>query len=255
MIKVVILEDEIPARNKIKRFLEGLEEPVEVVAEVDNIVEGVRILSQIQPDLILSDIELLDGTSFEIFNQASVTCPIIFTTAYDQYWMNAFDSNGIAYLLKPFSKDQFLKAWSKFQLLAGTTKNSNVQIARLLKQMEQHLAKKEYKKRFSVIHRKGIQLLEVGEIVFFEATEGVVIAHDNTGKKHPMQEATLNEIEELLDPSMFFRINRSELVQKAYIERMEYHNKNAISISLKSTKRVLITSQSKTAEFRRWVEI
>lgn len=96
---------------------------------------------------------------------------------------------------------------------------------------------------------------EVGEIVFFEAKEGVGFAHDNTGKKHPMQVATLHEIEELLDPSMFWRINCSELVQKAYIERMGYHNKNAISISLKSTKRFLITSQSKTAEFRRWVVI
>jgi DNA-binding LytR/AlgR family response regulator len=254
MIKVVIIEDEIPARNKMKRFLSELEQPTTILAELSSVSEGLQHLPLLQPDLILSDIELMDGTSFEIFNQCTILCPIIFTTAYDQYWMHAFDANGIAYLLKPFSKDQFLKAWNKYLLLRGTPAIAQEFYQKLMNVLEQHPHKTPYKKRFTVTHRKGIQFLEVKTIAFIEATQGIVIACDWTGKKHPLQEATLTEVENQVDPSDFFRINRSEILSKSFIERLEYHNKNAITIQLKGITRTFVTSQSKTAEFRKWIE-
>ena len=99
MIKILIIEDEIPARKKLKRFLEELDSTAKVIAEIDNVVSAVAFLKSTSVDLIFSDIELLDGNAFEIYKEVSISCPIIFTTAYDQFWMNAFESNGIAYLL------------------------------------------------------------------------------------------------------------------------------------------------------------
>src|SRR5690606_41118398 len=112
MIKVLIIEDEIPARNKLKRFLNQQIESISIVAEIDTIESAIAFLTTNHVDVIFSDIELLDGNAFEIYKQVQVQCPIIFTTAYDQFWMNAFESNGIDYLLKPFSQDRFQKAWT-----------------------------------------------------------------------------------------------------------------------------------------------
>ena len=100
-INILIAEDEIPARKKLKRMLDGLDKPTTVVAEVDTVSKGIAFLESHSVDLIFSDIELLDGNSFEIYKQVPVRCPVIFTTAFDQFWMNAFECNGVDYLLKP----------------------------------------------------------------------------------------------------------------------------------------------------------
>ena len=124
MIRVLIIEDEIPARNKLKRFLKELDTKIEIVDEIDTVEAAINFLINKQVELIFSDIELLDGNAFEIYNKVSVNCPIIFTTAYNQFWMNAFESNGIEYLLKPFSKERFQKAWNKFLYLIKRNKKS-----------------------------------------------------------------------------------------------------------------------------------
>lgn len=123
MINVVIIEDELPARRKLIRFLSEVDTPITILAEIDTVADAICFLTTASSvDLILSDIELLDGNAFEIYNQVSVNCPIIFTTAYNQYLMDAFESNGISYLLKPFTLDRFLQAWKKFTTLR--TQNS-----------------------------------------------------------------------------------------------------------------------------------
>ena len=104
MTRILIIEDEIPARKKLRRFIEELDTPTVILAEIDTVQAAVDYLSSREVDVIFSDIELLDGNAFEIYQQVSVACPIIFTTAYDRFWMDAFESNDIAYLLKPFSK-------------------------------------------------------------------------------------------------------------------------------------------------------
>src|SRR5690554_8190675 len=100
MIKILIIEDEIPARKKLRRFIEELDTSTEIVAEIDTVDYAVKFLKSNYVDIIFSDIDLLDDNAFEIYRQVKVSCPIIFTTAYDRFWMEAFDSNGIAYLLK-----------------------------------------------------------------------------------------------------------------------------------------------------------
>lgn len=254
MTKILIIEDEIPARKKLKRFIEELNLPMEIIAELDTVQSAVDFLKNHKPDLIFSDIELLDGNAFEIYQQVSVSCPIIFTTAYDQFWMDAFDGNGIAYLLKPFSKERFQKAWDKYLLLGNATSKEENAIVNLTKLFQQNFSEKQYKKRFSINTNQGIYFLETENILFFEANEGVIFAYDTKGKKHLLTETTLKEIEEQLNPLDFFRINRSEFVHKTYIEKIERYNKNTLAIKLKGFETHLKTSQSSTAAFREWVE-
>jgi DNA-binding LytR/AlgR family response regulator len=250
MIKILIIEDEIPSRKKLKRFLEELETQIEIVAEIDTVTKGVSFLNSNSVDLIFSDIELLDGTSFDIYSQVSIVCPIIFITAYDQFWMNAFESNGIDYLLKPFSKDRFQKAWNKFQLFKNSSNDDSKVLSNLTKIIEQSFTNRTFKKRLSINNHQGIYFLDIEYIVYFEATDGVIFAYDIGAKKHLLNEATLKEIEKIINPLDFFKINRSELV----IEKIEYYTKNSLSIKLKGLQKHLITSQNMTSLFRIWLE-
>ena len=254
MTKILIIEDEIPARKKLKRFIEEINSSTEIIAELDTVQSAVDFLKKHQPDLIFSDIELLDGNAFEIYQQIPVSCPIIFTTAYDQFWMDAFDGNGIAYLLKPFSKERFQKAWDKYLLLGNSTSKEENAIVNLTKLFQQNFTQKQYKKRFSINTNQGIYFLETENILFFEANEGVIFAYETKGKKHLLTETTLKEIEEQLNPLDFFRINRSEFVHKLYIEKIERYNKNTLAIKLKGFETYLKTSKSNTSAFREWVE-
>jgi len=254
MIKIAIIEDEIPARKKLKRFLEELEETTEVVAEIDTVVMAVEFLKNTKVDLIFSDIELLDGNAFEIYSNVTVSCPIIFTTAYDQFWMNAFESNGIAYLLKPFSRERFQKAWDKFLLFRKSPSSENELLTNLTKLIEKNFIEKSFKKRFTVHIRQGIYFLDIENISFFEANDSVVYAFDTTGKKYLLNESTLKEIEEELNPSHFFRINRSELINKQHIEKIERYDKNTLAVKIKGNEKYLKTSQSSTSAFRAWIE-
>lgn len=254
MINVLIIEDELPARKKIIRFLEALELPIDIVGEIDTVESGITFLKNTRVDVIFSDIELLDGTAFEIYSQVSIKCPIIFTTAYDQFWMEAFDTNGIAYLLKPFSKERFKAAWDKFMLLRNTITSSENQMDTLLRIMEQKLQPKTYKNRFTIHSNHKISFLPTSDICYFEAVEGVIFAVDVLGKQHLLRESTLKEIEELLNPADFFRINRSLLVQKQHLEKVERYDKNTLSLKMKGCVAILKTSQSVTASFREWLE-
>lgn len=253
MIKVLILEDELPARKKMIRFLNELPDVIHVVAEIDTIDKGIEFLKTTTVDVIFSDIELLDGKAFEIFEQVQISCPIIFTTAYDNYWINAFETNGIEYLLKPFSMERFQKAWNKF-LLFKKSENPNQELLNQLSHFINNNTEKKYKTRFSISNNKSIYFLDVNTITFFEAEDSVVFAHDVSGKKHLMNEATLKEIENQLHPDDFFRINRSELVQKKFVDKIERYSKNSYAIKIKGVEKHLITSQSNSAAFRAWID-
>lgn len=254
MIKIIIIEDEIPARKKLRRFLEETHTQIEIIAEIDTVSLGISFLKNNSADLIFSDIELLDGNAFEIYNQVSLSCPIIFTTAYDHFLMNAFETNGIAYLLKPFSREHFQKAWNKFLLFRNTSADKNKQIANLTRLIEQNFSKQYYKKRFTVHSNRGFFFIDVETIVFFAANKGIIFAFDTTGKKHLLNELTIKEIEEQLNPDDFFRINRSELISKQHVEKIERYTKNILAIKMKGYASLLKTSQSNTATFREWIE-
>ena len=169
MIKIVIIEDEAPAVRKLKRFLEELGEPTAVIAELTNIEDAIAFFKEAHHvDVVFSDIELTDGNAFEIYKEVTPNCPIIFATAYNQFLMDAFESNGIAYLLKPFSFDRFDKAWQKFKLLYQSKPElNNSVIEKLSSLLGQSSNQKNYRNRFSINTANGTYFLETNDIVFF----------------------------------------------------------------------------------------
>lgn len=256
MIKVVILEDEIPARNKLKRYLSLQKESIQLVAELDSVESAIEFLSS-KPtiDLLISDIELLDGNVFEVFDQVELPCPIIFTTAYNQFWMEAFEGNGIEYLLKPYGQERFEKAWAKFLRLKGSESSKNEVLEKLqLLLLQQNQPEKQFKKRLKVPSPRGSYFLDLEEIAYVMAENAVVKAVEIQGKKHLLQEATLKEIEHMVDPDEFFRISRSHLVQKRHVNAIERYSKNSVAIKLAGTEQLLICSQSATPSFLKWME-
>lgn len=257
MKKIILIEDEIPARKKLKDFILRLDEKVEVVAELSSVQESLIYLSNSESvDLIFSDIQLLDGSSFEIFEKVQVNCPVIFTTAYDSYWMDAFEVNGIDYLLKPFGFDRFLKAWEKFIRITHSGKDGPKEYLDRFQDLltSQSSQMQKPKSRIMVPSTSGIYFLEISEVSYFLAENGVVRAIDSKGKKHLLRQATLKEIEDIVDSNQFFRINRAQLVNKSFVEKLERYNKNTLAIFLRNSKENLVTSQSATSAFLEWLE-
>ena len=254
MIKVLIIEDEIPARKKLKRFIDEINIPVDIVGEIATVEGAIEFLNRSGVDLIFSDIELLDGNAFEIFSKTTIHCPIIFTTAYDQFWMNAFESNGIDYLLKPFSKERFQKAWNKFESLGASNTREGELLSRLQHILETRSSELHFKKRFTISSHHGIYFINIENIVYFEAAGGVVFAFEAGGKKHLLSEPTLKAVEIQVNPVDYFRINRSELINKRYIEKIERFTKNILAVKLTGIENYFKTSQSNTAAFREWLK-
>lgn len=261
-MNILILEDEEPAALQMQQFLarSGLAaSPPPVVRSVAKALAWLQ--ANPMPDLIFSDIELLDGNVFALYAQFSVTCPIIFTTAYDQFLLPAFRGNGIAYLLKPFDYEQFAEAVAKYQLLKSGPLNLAPPAAVLtpevlgaLSQALRQNAQPQYKQRFSVRMRNGMYILAVNEVAYIQADEGVTFAVDAAGVRYPLT-GTLSEIEKQLDPARFGRLNRSELVNIAFVERVEPYFNNRLAVKLRGqAAATLTTSTAQTPDFRRWVE-
>ncbi|MDY8137470.1 LytTR family DNA-binding domain-containing protein [Aquimarina sp. 2201CG5-10] len=256
MIRVVILEDEAPARKKLNTFLQKTEESFVVVKEIETVHEALTFFNTISEiDLILSDIELRDGNVFEIYNQIKVTAPIIFVTAYDHFWMNAFETNGIEYLLKPYSFSRFEKALQKFNSLKNNLSATHNDIFQKIDAYYQSKIETQptYKEYIPVKSTGGIYFLKVTDITFIQSDYGVIFAFDSSNKKHLLNQTSLKEIQEILNPNVFFKINRSELVNKSYIEKINRYTKNTVAIHIKA--HILKTSQNNTASFNSWIGI
>ncbi len=256
MFKIVIIEDEAPARKKLKSYLEKTKESFDIIKEIETLDE-TQSFFQTHPDvdLIFSDIELRDGNVFDVYNYIKATAPIIFITAYDSFWMNAFESSGIEYLLKPYSYTRFEKAWHKYTLLKNKMEvNYNDMFSKLDTYYQSKLDLKPiYKDYIPVKSSSGIYFLKVEDIIFIQSDYGVIFAYDSANKKHLLNQTSLKDIQEMLNPTVFFKINRSEFVNRTYIEKINRYTKNTVAIQIKS--HVLKTSQNSTASFNSWMGI
>lgn len=255
MIKVLIVEDEHAARNKIKRFLNQLEEEIYIVAELEDLDSLQTFFdSAFQLDLIISDIELRDGNVFSFLERRHISYPIIFTTAYNEYWTNAFDSMGIGYLLKPYNFSRFQKAWQKFKQLSAKEGVSEQLLQKLTDLVTAQEQKPVSKQRFGYKKGHGIAFVETEMISMIKAEEGALFIFDEHGNRLLSIDNGLLQIFQSLDNNAFFMINRSEIVHKKQIEQIERFSKNVIGIKMKGVKEWLKTSQSKTSEFNDWVK-
>lgn len=253
-MKVLIIEDELPAARRLVGLLKSYDPDIYIVGVLDS-NKAIRKWADLneQPDLIFSDIELLDGQVFDTLSELTLVAPIIFTTAYEQYALDAFDTNGISYLLKPFDLEQVAKAIQKYQSLKLRDTDNNTQ--QLLEELKNALSAKPkpYKTKLSVKLGKGMYLLDVNEISFITTANGLPYAFKGNGQKMPLSNL-ISELEQSLNPRIFFKINRGEIVNAHFIEKIESYFNDRLAISIKGSKNKLIVAASKTPAFRKWLD-
>lgn len=250
MIYVLILEDEEPAVKRLKKLLSETVEETEVVAVLDSISAAKEWLQENkQPDLMLVDIHLADGISFELFKQVEVTCPIIFTTAYDEYALQAFKLNSVDYLLKPVKKDELQQALNKYTKL---NPKQALNIDQLLQAVSQSPGDR-YRQRFIIRYGEHIKTVETKDAAYFytEARANFLITND--GKRYVI-DFNLDQLEQMLNPDVFFRINRQFIISIGSIDEMTTWTKGRVMIKLKPASKIeTIVSTERSPEFKKWL--
>jgi two-component system LytT family response regulator len=248
-MKALIVEDEKPAARQLVNILNETGK-IDVLEITDSIKTTVKWLdANPQPDLIFMDIHIADGSAFKIFEHADVFCPVIFTTAYDEYALDAFKVNSIDYLLKPITKEAVEKALSKHSRLTSPGQLPD-QIQQLLESMR---ARKTYQTHF-LIPLKGSKMVPVlaSDIACFSIDSGKVTAKTFDGKSYPL-DFTLDEITARLDPDDFYRANRQFIVAKKAIEDVDFWFGSRLSINLKiPVHEKILVSRTKVSEFNEW---
>lgn len=254
-MQILILEDELPAYHKLIGFIQS-EIPESTIQWARSVEEAKLLLEKGKaPTLIFSDIELLDGVSFEVFEEVKVDCPIIFCTGFDQYVLKAFQTNGIAYLLKPYTLENFQEAYAKYKMLFVKEEVEKTIDQRVIKELKAilHNDKKAYKQRFTFKKKDGIMIIDTKDIACFEANGDFSMAVDEKGYRHPIN-FTLTDLEEKVDPTLFYRINRSQIINVNFIEKIESHFKNRLSVKMTYGGEPMISSSGKTPDFRKWLD-
>jgi len=250
MLNAIIIEDERLALQELIVNLREVSPDIDISATLRSVKEGIEYLSTgPHADIIFSDVQLSDGLSFEIFNYTDVEIPVIFITGYDEFIMNAFEYNGIDYLLKPVRKEDLLKAIMKYKMLekhfsAGSQKKDNL------------LTHFSSKKKTRMLVRKGLEniSLRLDEIAFFYTEHKIVYVTDNTGKKY-LADKNLTDLEEELDDTMFFRANRQYIVNINYVKGFKAYEKVKllVELTIPELNHCIIISQETAPAFRKWM--
>jgi two-component system response regulator LytT len=254
-MNILIVEDEELAVKKIKKTLAAVDEDAIVQGETDSIESTVQWLEEnTAPDLILMDIELADGQSFEIFKLIEVKSPVIFTTSYDEFALKAFKVNSIDYLLKPVQKEELEAALNKYKKLKeNKTSLPGVSMDDIVKQLQQKLQPKEYRKRFLVKHGQRLVSIDVNDIAYFFSDGRLNFFITNDNKKYVV-DYTMDELEDMIDPSYFFRISRSFYVSVNSIEKIDDYFGNRLILGLKpANSKEALVSREKVSEFKTWL--
>jgi DNA-binding LytR/AlgR family response regulator len=250
MMQVLMIEDEKPAAEKLQKALMLSGHPLKVLDVLSSVQESIAWLNNHpEPDLIFLDIALSDGLSFKIFEAVTISCPVIFTTAYDEYWQEAFEYNSIDYLLKPIKQEKLDAAILKYQKLQQHFSQNLQPLLQWTSQQQEG----RYKKRWLV--KRGIEYVTIKteEIAYLYATHKLVCLVNTQGQKFILDKS-LADIEKDLDPAMFFRINRKYLAQISAIGKIKSFSKGKIWVELNpAAEEEIIISQENTAAFKEWL--
>lgn len=251
-MKVLIVEDEELAVNKLVKTLSGIDNTIEIAGITDSIQSSVEwFQNNPNPDLVLMDIELSDGQSFEIFNLTKINSPVIFTTSYDEYALKAFKVNSVDYLLKPVQKNELKAAIEKFKDNFKATPTGNLE--NLMKELQQKLETKNYRKRFLVKNANRLTSVEVEEIAYFYS-DGRFNFFKTYDNKKMIIDYTMEELQDMLDPDRFFRISRAFYVALKSIDKIEDYFGNRLILQLKPTiEKEAVVSREKVTEFKLWM--
>ena len=254
-MKILIVEDEELAVKKLQKTLLSIDRMVEVVGVTDSIKSTVDFLKQNSaPDLILMDIELADGQSFEVFNMVPVKNPVIFITSYDEYALKAFKVNSVDYLLKPVQKDELEAALKKYKELNVADNNkSSSDINNLIKELQSKLQPKEYRKRFLVKQAQKLVSIEVEDIAYFYSDGRLNFFKTRDNRKFVV-DYTMDELSDMLDPEKYFRISRSFYVSVDSIDQIHDYFGNRLLLNLTpALDKEALVSREKVMDFKKWM--
>ncbi|WP_455638670.1 LytR/AlgR family response regulator transcription factor [Parabacteroides sp.] len=250
-MKVLIIEDEKAAVRNLMALLSEVAPDIEVIATLDSITDSIDWFREhAMPELVFLDIHLADGSSFEIFEHVDITCPVIFTTAYDEYALRAFKVNSIDYLLKPIGQTDILNAIAKLKRLQADTSAEEPDYSNLIRALKRQ---DSYKTHF-LIPVKGDKLLplSVDMILFFYIHEGNVKAVMTDGKEYTFTQ-TLDELADCLNPNLFFRVNRQYLISRKAVLDIDLWFNGRLSVNLKvPVEDKILVSKARVAEFKEW---
>jgi two-component system LytT family response regulator len=260
-MKILIIEDEPLVAKNLENLVQELEPTATIVATIGSVKETLTWFKVHQtPDLVLSDIQLSDGVSFDIFQETDINGPIIFTTAYDEYAIRAFKLNSIDYLLKPIDKSELKCAFDKFKRNSQVAKSDiyQEQIENLLSDLKNRVITNKYKTRFTAHHHRSIVAVPDGKVACFYRDEVIWLQTFLNGDTQRLitDYNSLDEVEELLNPEQFFRANRQFIINKTAIESYRTHFTGKIELKLLvPTKEEIIISKEKAHQFRGWFEL
>ena len=251
-MKAVIVEDESIAARRLARLVGELEPELEIVGELTSVESGLKWFEQNpMPDLIFLDIQLNDGYGFDILDQLVEHPPVIFTTAYNEYAIRGFKYNGLDYLLKPIAKPDLEKALNKFR------KSKKLQSLPSQEKFEdlKALFRKEYKHRFMVKVGNQFKAFEVKDIAYFKSNEGLIYLRTHKGQRYPI-EYSLDQLEDILNPVDFFRINRKYMVAVKSVEEIHTYFNSRLLLKLNPKEEdQIIVSRERTSKFKKWLDL
>lgn len=251
-MKVLIVEDESMAAKRLSSMLLKLEPDAEILDVLDSVKTAVKWLSRNEADLLFFDIQLADGLSFEILNQVNIQTPIIFTTAFDEYAIKAFKVNSIDYLLKPIDPEELQNALDKFHQNFKRPEAEQPNMALLEQAMK--MLTKQYKERFVVKIGEHIHTISVSDTAYFFSQDKATFLVTKEKKRYII-DYTLEEVEGLIDPQDFFRINRKYLISmRAVKDIVSYSNSRLRIILSQSDEMDAIVSRERVQDFKKWLD-
>ncbi|MCY7351489.1 MAG: LytTR family DNA-binding domain-containing protein [Cytophagaceae bacterium] len=252
---ILLVEDEPLAAKRLATLLREVAPDAQIVGQTESVRETLRWLdAHPAPDLMLLDIQLADGLSFEIFQQRPINAPVIFTTAYDEYALRAFKVNSVDYLLKPIEKEELAVALDKFRQTRGIPPNT-VLTEQLGRMLEAYGVKPvSHKSRFLLRQGGRLEVIETGEVDYLFAEDKVVFLVTTQSRKFIVDE-TLDELERQLDPNQFFRLNRKYLGRLSAIGRIEPHFNGKLRLWLKHrpAEEEIFVSRERAESFKVWL--
>lgn len=252
-MKVLIVEDEPQAASRLKSLINKVDASIEVLGIVDSVKSAVKWFeSNGSPQLVFMDIQLADGLSFEIFEKAQVKAPIIFATAYDEYALKAFKVNSIDYLLKPIDEENLKTALDKYKSWILNDDTQKLVLDSIGTAMQ--MLTKKYKERFVTKVGEHLKFIDVPDVLFFLSEEKITFCKTKDGRKHIL-DFTMDQLESLIDPANFYRINRKYIISLSAITDMISHTNSRLKLVLKtSDDSNVIVARERVQDFKNWLD-
>jgi len=253
-MRVLIVEDEKAAVRRLNTLFDEIGGDIKIVGVTDTVKNTVKWFQENNhPDLAFFDIRLADGISFEVFELVEVLCPVVFTTAYDQYALKAFEVNSIDYLLKPIEKEKLQRAFLKYKKLAGQTSPVNID-PEILKKTLDMIKGEKYKERFVVKYGEHLKTIPVDIIDFFKSEVKATFLVSQDNRKY-LVDYSLDQVENFLEPKLFFRINRKYIIHINSIMDIITYSNSRLRLKLKSIDDPeMVVAREKVKDFKKWLD-